>query len=95
MLQRLIATGAMAVLLTASAFAQTAQVPQSASPDSPSLALPFKSNKPVTVDEVERRKAADRAYEAAMHKIPDKKVSADPWGDIRPGAAANTKGKQP
>jgi hypothetical protein len=24
------------------------------------------------------------AYDAAMHKIPDKKSSADPWGDVRP-----------
>jgi hypothetical protein len=94
MLQKFIAAGAMAVLLTAPVFAQTAQVPESASSGSPSLGLPFKSDRPVTVEEVERRKAVDRAYEAAVHKIPDKKVSADPWGDIRPGAA-NAKGKQP
>ena len=44
---------------------------------------------PSTQEQIDRQRAADKAYDAAMHKIPDKKSSADPWGDVRPA-----KGKQ-
>ena len=38
---------------------------------------------PPTREQLERQKALDSAYEATMRKVPDKKSSADPWGDLR------------
>ena len=47
-------------------------------PDKPSL----------TPEEQEKRKAIDDAYRSAIEKVPDKKKSADPWGDIRPSTSS-------
>jgi hypothetical protein len=53
---------------------------------------------PPSAEEVERRRALDKAYKSATEKIPEKKPANDPWGNIRsaPGAnaSANAKGKQ-
>jgi hypothetical protein len=46
--------------------------------------VPFKSESPPSQEQIERQKAADKAYQAAIRKLPDKKSSADPWGDVRP-----------
>jgi hypothetical protein len=90
MLRTFVSGSAVVALLILPASAQIA------SPDSSSsLGIPLKSDRPISGEEVERRKATDRAYEATMHKIPDKKAPADPWGDIRQGTSANTKNKQP
>jgi hypothetical protein len=50
---------------------------------------------PPSKEELERRKALDKAYNSANQKIPEKKPAADPWGNIRsaPGASANAKDK--
>ncbi|MDR3419652.1 MAG: hypothetical protein P4L80_00130 [Xanthobacteraceae bacterium] len=77
MLRRLIQAGAMVALLTGPAFAQAPQSSQS------SLSVPLKTERPLTQEEIDKQKAADRAYEAAINKIPDKKSSSDPWGNIR------------
>ena len=90
MLRKFVGAGAMVALLTVPASAQIASPDQSSS-----LGIPLKSDRPISSEEAERRKATDRAYEAAMRKIPDKKVSADPWGEIRSGTPANAKNKQP
>jgi len=50
-------------------------------------------DKPLTQEEIEKQKAADRAYEAAVNKIPDKKSSADPWGNIRQPSPTASKNK--
>ena len=87
---------AIAALMLASAFAPVsgqafAQVPGSDSGSSrPSIQL--NPEMPPTPQQIEKRRATDDAYNAAMKKIPDKKSSADPWGDIRP--AAKTKQQQ-
>jgi hypothetical protein len=53
--------------------------------------------RPLTQDEIDKKKAADAAYKAAMDKIPEKKAGgADPWGNVRdapPSATATTKPK--
>jgi hypothetical protein len=41
------------------------------------------SKRPMTLEEIEKKKAADAAYKAAMEKIPEKKGAADPWGNVR------------
>jgi len=78
---------AAAALCTVSASAQSSGGGQSTS-----VGIPFKgADRPLTEEEIERRKANDRAYEAAVQKIPDKKTSADPWGEIRPTSPAKKK----
>ncbi len=80
------AAGIIAVL-TGSALAQ--------SPDAPATTgVPFNAKLPPTAEEIARRQAAERDYNAAMQKIPDKKESGDPWGDVRPTASASKKKPQ-
>lgn len=47
-----------------------------------------------TPEQVEKERAADRAYKDSLKKIPDAKAPADPWGNARatdaPKAAAKT-----
>jgi hypothetical protein len=57
------------------------------------LGIPVKALTPTTPEDIEKQKANDRAYNAALHKIPDKKPAADPWGNIRPSAPATAKNK--
>ena len=46
---------------------------------------PFKEQeKKLTPDELKAKQQRDKDYKAAMDKIPDKKVTVDPWGDVRP-----------
>ena len=79
MFQKFVVTAAIAALLLGSASAQSPG-PSQSSP----LGIPLKSAKPLTQEEIERRKANDRAYDAALQKIPDKKPPADPWGKRSP-----------
>jgi hypothetical protein len=55
--------------------------------------LPSKTQEEKDADEVR-----DKAYKESLRKIPDAKVSADPWGNVRtdpPKAAANAAPKAP
>ena len=61
-------------LLSGSAFAQVG---------SPGLTPP-KIHEP-TQAEIEQQKAADKAYQSAVSRIPDPQTKTnDPWGDVRP-----------
>jgi hypothetical protein len=45
---------------------------------------PFKKQeKKLTPEEIEKQKQTESAYHAAMDKIPEKKTTVDPWGNIR------------
>jgi hypothetical protein len=49
-----------------------------------------------TPDELEQDAARDKAYRETLKKIPDAKVSSDPWGSVRseaPKAATPAKPK--
>jgi hypothetical protein len=81
MMCKFILTGAILALLAGTAAAQDTQ-------DRTGLPLNYKP--PPTQEEIERQKALDRAYQATVQKIPDKKSSADPWGAIRPAAPASS-----
>jgi len=70
MLRRLIQAGAILAVFSGPALAQS------------SLGVPLKPEQPLTQEEIDKQKAADRAYEQAVNKIPDKKSSSDPWGTI-------------
>jgi hypothetical protein len=87
MLQKFVVTAAIAALLMGSASAQSSGPSQSSS-----LGIPFKSA-PSTQEETETRKANDRAYDAALQKIPDKKPPTDPWGHVRPSSPPAAKNK--
>jgi hypothetical protein len=39
-----------------------------------------------TPEEIEADKARDKAYKDSLQKIPDAKVSSDPWGNVRSDA---------
>jgi len=80
------AAGIIAVL-TGPAFAQASDPPVTAG-------VPFNANLPPSPEEIAKRQAADRDYNAAMQKIPDKKESSDPWGDVRPTASTSKKKPQ-
>ncbi len=93
-MQRKLIAAAIFALFTAPASAQSpGQSPGQSSSSQSSIGIPLKVERPLTEEEIEKRKAADRAYEAAMQKIPDKKASADPWGDIRPTSPASKNNK--
>ncbi|MGD0335125.1 MAG: hypothetical protein ABSA90_18005 [Xanthobacteraceae bacterium] len=84
MQRKLIQAGVIVALLTGPAFAQDSH-----------LSVPVNPQKlPPTQEEIEKQKAADRAYNAAIQKIPDKKSSVDPWGNVRPSSPSASKNKQ-
>ena len=81
MLRKLIPAAAILALVAGPAAAQVAL-------------SPFKQDeKKLTPDELKAKQERERDYKAAMDKIPDKKTTVDPWGDIRP-APQNTAKKQ-
>jgi hypothetical protein len=81
MLVRLVCASVAVVLIAGAAAAQSSGgggAPQS------NLSVPIVPQAaPPTREQLERQKALDSAYEATMRKVPDKKSSADPWGDLR------------
>jgi hypothetical protein len=86
MLRKLIQAAAMVAICAGPAAAQDASS-SSSSLSSPShLSIPLNQKAPPTSEEIAKQQARDRDYDAAMKKIPDKKSSGDPWGDIRPTA---------
>ncbi len=90
MLRMVIRAGAKLAFVTAFV---TAPALAQAPPQSTSLGVPLKSEKPLTQEDIDKQKAADRAYEAAINKIPDKKPASDPWGDIRQPSPTASKNK--
>ena len=46
-----------------------------------------------TPEEKEAEAARDKAYKESLKKIPDAKVSSDPWGNVRSGEAPKTSTK--
>jgi hypothetical protein len=96
MLRKLVYASAIVLLIASAAGAQSNSGTQSNSDvQSSPLSMPFKPKAPPpTQEQIERQKAADKAYDTAIHKIPDKKSSADPWSDVRPASSTATKSKQ-
>lgn len=82
MLRTLIIVVAMTGVFAGPAFAQS------------NLSVPVNPEKPLSAEEIEKRKATDQAYKATLQKIPDKKAPADPWGDVRATSSKSSKNKQ-
>jgi hypothetical protein len=81
---RIFRAAAVLVMLAGPAFAQSPHINLLA--DQPSK----------TPDEIEKEEAQQKAYKESLKKIPDAKVSSDPWGTVRsdaPKAAAPAKPK--
>ncbi len=81
---RVLSAVAIAVLLTAPAYAQMPNV--NLMPEVPSK----------TQEEKEQDAVKDKAYKESLKKIPDAKASSDPWGTVRsdaPKAATPAKPK--
>ena len=84
---RILIQAAGIIALMGPALAQT--------PDTPAQpGIPFNPNAPPNQEQIEKRQAVDRDYNAAMQKIPDKKGSSDPWGDVRPTASTSPSPKK-
>lgn len=47
--------------------------------------------KPMTLEEIEKREAQEKAYKESLKKIPEQKAVNDPWGDVRSAAPASGK----
>ncbi|MEH2561133.1 hypothetical protein [Bradyrhizobium sp. AZCC 2289] len=70
---RILSAAAVVVLLTAPAYAQIA---------TPNINLiPELTSK--TPEEKEQDAIKEKAYKESLKKIPDAKVSSDPWGSVR------------
>ena len=70
---RILSAAAVMVLLTAPGYAQMA---------TPNINLiPELASK--TPEEKEQDAIKDKAYKESLKKIPDAKVSSDPWGNVR------------
>ena len=86
---RILGAAAVIALLAAPAYAQTPNI---------NLIPELQSKTP---EEKEAEAARDKAYKESLRKIPDAKVSSDPWGNVRsvdtskdrPRAAAPAKPK--
>lgn len=98
MLQKFIQAAAIAVLFTATA-AQAQYNTQSGGNNSGGADLGANllpdSRRRLTPEEAQRERDIEARYNQTVNeKIPDKKASNDPWGNVRPAPAASSAGKQ-
>ena len=75
---RNLGAAAAIALLVAPAYAQTPNI---------NLIPELQSKTP---EEKEAEAVRDKAYRESLRKIPDAKVSSDPWGNVRSGDAPKT-----
>ena len=78
---RILGAAAVIVLLAVPAYAQSPNI---------NLIPELQSKSP---EEKEAEAARDKAYKESLRKIPDAKVSSDPWGNVRSGEAPKTSAK--
>jgi hypothetical protein len=94
MLRKFIQAGAIIILLTGDAFCQPAGVGSNAGP-LPMNMLPDMQRR-LTPEEAQRERDIEAAYNRTVNdKIPDKKSSNDPWGNVRAAPATSSASKQP
>ena len=84
MLRKLIGAGVIVIVLTGVA---AAQLPM------PGISLGGDNKRKLTPDEIAKQKATESAYRAAMDKIPEKKTTVDPWGNIRSAPSTSAQNK--
>jgi hypothetical protein len=81
MLMRILAAAAVIALLAVPAYAQAPNI---------NLIPELQSKTP---EEKEAEAARDKAYKESLKKIPDAKISSDPWGNVRSGDAPKAPAK--
>ncbi len=98
MLRKFVQAGAIVVLLTGDATCQPGSTGNTPS-DGMNMNMVPDSRRRLTPDEARQEQEIERQYrETVNDKIPDKKGSSDPWGNVRSAPAKTTstaKPKQP
>jgi hypothetical protein len=95
---RISLTTMMIVALAAPAYAQLAPGGGSPGSGSPAGAKPSITlggdKKAKTEDDIRYERELDQAYKSGLSKIPDQKVKADPWGNVRSAATPQSNPSQ-
>src|SRR6476620_10545802 len=97
MLRRFIQAGVLIALSTATAYSQVGGTSNSAS-DPISLNMAPGAGPRHSAEELMRDQELESKYRETVNKIPDKKASSDPWGNVRSAPAktsSTAKHKQP
>jgi len=93
MLRKLIPASAVLILLTGDAYCQLGAGGNTGSSMPPMSMAPSAPRR--TPEEIQRDREIEAQYNRTVNdKIPDKKSSNDPWGNIRSAPAAPSAGKQ-
>jgi hypothetical protein len=79
------AAAAMTALIGMVALAAPARAQMGGGSDGPHINM-LADTPSRTPDEIEADKAKEKAYKDSLRKIPDAKVSNDPWGGVRSDA---------
>jgi hypothetical protein len=91
MLGKIIQAGAILVLMSGDAICQVGSNGNTSSNSIP-LKMTPDSGRHLTPEEAQREQDIERSYrETVNDKIPDKKGSTDPWGNVRPAPATAAK----
>jgi hypothetical protein len=91
MLGKLVQAGAILLLMSGDAFCQIGNNGNTSSNPIPLNMLPD-SRRHLTPEEAQREQDIERNYQATVNdKIPDKKGSTDPWGNVRPAPVTAAK----
>ena len=90
---RMVGVAAMTALIGMAALASPARAQMGGGSDGPHINM-LADQPSKTPDEIEADQEKQKAYKDSLRKIPDAKVSNDPWGAVRsdaPTAAAPAK----
>jgi hypothetical protein len=94
MLRKLIPAGAIVVLLTGTVFAQVGSTGNT--PGNMSMGIPTGGGgRHLSPEEQQREQEIESKYHDAVSKMPDKKASTDPWGNVRNAPSAAKHKSQP
>ena len=91
---RVVGVAAMTVLLGLVALPSVPARAQNSGGDAPHLNL-LSDTPSKTPEEKEQEAERDRKYKDSLRKIPDAKVSSDPWGSVRSDAPKSATTKAP
>ena len=94
MLRNIIQAGAIVALLTGDAYCQVGGTGNTSSDPMPMNMMPD-TRRHLTPEEAQRERDIEAQYNRTMNeKIPDKKSSNDPWGNVRAAPATSSASKQ-
>ena len=94
MMRKLIQAGAIVVVLTGDAYCQVGGTGNSRGDSMPMSMLPD-TRRRLTPEEAQREREIEAQYNRTVNdKIPDKKSSNDPWGNVRSAPSAASRQQQ-